>query len=101
MQQWSKLEELVAAWRESNYKSNFPALAEILLHQCDEDGRLLFLREPQFQALETYWYLRTRLNTPKFLDLYKALYDKRSERFNALGIEVGQNVQRLPLRRAG
>lgn len=91
MQVWDRLHDLVAEWRYNNYTSDTPVLAEILLHLRDESGALTFLREPQFHALETYWYLRTQLNTPTFLDLYKKLYKKRSERFQALGVEVGQD----------
>lgn len=88
MQQWSKLEELVTAWREGSYHSDFPVLAEILLHQRDEDGQLLFLREPQFRALETYWYLRVVLDTPKFVDLYKKIYPDKAELAQALGLNL-------------
>lgn len=91
MQLWEKLGVLVDEWRSANYTCDIPAVSEILHFQRDEDGQLLFLREPQFRALETYWYLRTQLNTPKFAVLYKALYDKRSERFDALGVAVGQD----------
>lgn len=86
------MRELVDEWREANYACDFPALTEILLYQRDGAGNLLFLREPQFQALETYWYLRTQLNTPKFLELYKVLYQKSSERLNALGVDIEQDL---------
>jgi hypothetical protein len=91
MQLWEKLEGLVSEWRDAHYVCDFPAVSEILLFQRDESGSLKFLREPQFRALETYWFLRVKLDTPRFLDLYKHLYDKRSERFNALGVEIGQD----------
>lgn len=91
MQLWERLELQVSLWRDQRYPSSFSALAEILEFQRGEDGQLKYLREPQFRALEAYWYLRLQLETPTFLNLYKKLYDKRSERFNALGVEVGQD----------
>ncbi len=91
MQLWEKLEGLVSEWRDDHYACDFATVSEILLFQRDESGALKFLREPQFKALETYWYLRVKLQTPRFLDLYKELYSKRSERFNALGVGIGQD----------
>jgi len=89
MTAWQKLQEQVLEWSNSNYKTeNFSEIAEILNFQKDESGQLIYLREPQFHALETYWYLRLVLNTPKFLDLYTSLFDKKSERFNALNIQT-------------
>ena len=46
-----------------------------------------FLREPQFLALETYWYVRLKFRTPHILDLYKRYYghDKKIF-FDSLGI---------------
>lgn len=92
MQLWEALGHHVAAWRNNNYACDFPAVAEILQFQRDESGQLTFLREPQFKALEIYWYLRVQLRTPKFLDLYSTLYKKPSEKLEALGVSSSNDV---------
>lgn len=91
MTSWGKLELLVTEWRRSNYASDSPLIAELLFYQKDQTGQLTYLRDPQYRALEVYWYLRLKLDTPKFLGLYDKLFEKRSEKFQALGIEVGQD----------
>ncbi len=91
MQTWGRLEELVVEWREAGYRSDFDLITEILTFQKDEAGALTYLRDPQFRALETYWYLRLKLGTPKFSDLYKALFPKPSDRFKALGVTIGED----------
>lgn len=66
----------VKEWRESNYKSNFPAIREIFEYNFldTESQNLRYLRKAQFEALETYWYLRIVENTPHIFDLYKKYF---------------------------
>ena len=45
-----------------------------------------FLRTPQLRALETYWYLRVVSGTPHVASLYTALFPKKSELLEALGL---------------
>ena len=96
MQLWERLEGLVSRWRDTGYACDFPVVSEILLFQRDESGALTFLREPQFHALETYWFLRVQLETPNFLDLYSKLYDKQSDKLGALGITPGSDAFDFP-----
>ena len=49
-----------------------------------------FLRKAQFEALETYWYLRLVERTLHIFDLYKRLYDDPVELFKALNISISQ-----------
>jgi type III restriction enzyme len=88
MTPWHRLEMLVREWRESNYDSDFPLLAEILFNQHDEAGELTYLRDPQFHALEVYWFLRVKLGTPQFIDLYKMLFTEKAELVRALGLSL-------------
>lgn len=86
---YQHLAVLVEKWRSSDYKSDFPAIAEILDWARDpETGHLRYLRAAQFHALETYWYLRLVEQTPHILDLYKRLYPDENlpDRLQALGI---------------
>jgi hypothetical protein len=90
MQLWGQLESMVEDWRNANYAvDEFGLIGEVLRFQKDEDGNLLYLRDAQFRALETYWYLRLVLGTPRFLALYEVAFPKRSERYRALGIQAG------------
>jgi type III restriction enzyme len=81
----------VAAWKADNYSSpQFPVIAEILewAHNA-EAGGLRFLRRPQLQALEAYWYLRLVEQTSHVFDLYQRIYppDQNIARLlDALGI---------------
>jgi len=52
----------------------------------EESGQLRYLRRAQFRALETYWYLRLVLNTPKIPELYEKLFPKPKERREAMGL---------------
>lgn len=78
----------VDAWRKSGYEtSEFPAIGEMLEYQVEkETGVRRFLRTPQIQALETYWYLRLVQKTPRVIDLYQRLYPKKTDRIEALGV---------------
>lgn len=76
-------------WRDSNYPcDDYPAIREILEFavEDDETGQLRYLRRAQFRALETYWYLRLILGTPKIPELYETLYPKPKERREAMGL---------------
>lgn len=88
----NKLRERVVQWRDGGYQCGYPALAEILEFNLltSESGEksLRFLRKAQFEALETYWYLRFVEKTPHVFELYKRLYDDPVKLFQALGINL-------------
>jgi len=85
------LKSKVTEWRESNYNSEYPVISEILNFNYDSETQALrFLRKAQFEALETYWYLRLIEKTPYIFDLYKKLYNNPVELFKALGISISQ-----------
>ena len=87
MSLWQKLTPRLEEWRNDNYKcSEYPAIAEILRFQRNEDGTSRYLRQPQIEALEAYWYIRLILKTPKLLDLYKELFPDKQELAKAIGI---------------
>lgn len=87
----SILKSKVTEWRELNYKSEYPVISEILDFNYDSETQTLhFLRKAQFEALETYWYLRLIEKTPHIFDLYKKLYNNPVELFKALGISISQ-----------
>jgi len=68
----SILKSEVADWRESDYESEYVVISEILDFNYDSETETLrFLRKAQFEALETYWYLRLIGKTPHIFDLYK------------------------------
>ncbi|MFW6173892.1 MAG: DEAD/DEAH box helicase family protein, partial [Elusimicrobiota bacterium] len=85
------LKSKVFEWRKNNYPSGFPIISEILEFNLNPETRnLRFLRKAQFEALETYWYLRLVEGTPHIFDLYKKLYDDPVELFKALNISISQ-----------
>jgi type III restriction enzyme len=92
----TKLKEKVIKWREEGYPCNYPALSEIFNYSLyeDESGNqiLRYLRKAQFEALETYWYLRVVEKTPHIFDLYNRLYDNPKEMFSALGITLTSEI---------
>lgn len=79
----------VQDWGSSGYLcEEFPAISEILEYQTDpETSSLRYLRKPQLQALETYWYLRLVEGTPQMFDLYRRLFRKQTELLDALGLK--------------
>jgi hypothetical protein len=88
---YSILKSKVVEWRKNNYQSDYPIISEILEFNFNpETGNPRFLREAQFEALETYWYLRLVEGTPHIFDLYKRLYDDPVKLFKALNITVSQ-----------
>ncbi len=88
------LKEKVNAWRVNNYSSSYSTIEEILSYTFIESegeiNSLRYLRKPQIEALETYWYLRLVEGTPEVFDLYNKFYPDPKERFKALGINLSQ-----------
>ena len=83
------LSERVNIWRSENYAcADFPAIREILEFATEdgESGQLRYLRRAQFRALETYWYLRLVLETPRIPDLYVKLFPSNKDRREAMGL---------------
>lgn len=78
----------VGAWKARGYPcESFASIAEILeWSQSAETGGLRFLRRPQLEAVETYWYLRLVRNTPHVFDLYQHFFPKPRELREALGL---------------
>ena len=91
----SQLKDKVAEWRERNYPCDFPVIAEILGYNLIEaesgTKQLRYLRKAQFEALETYWYLRLVEKTPHIFELYRRLYGKPADLFKALGIKLSSD----------
>ncbi len=85
---FTKLQEKITAWRQQNYYSTeFSQIKEILNYNKLEDGSFKFLRKPQFEAIESYLYLRFILKTPQTIELYKTLFaDDKIALFKTLGI---------------
>ena len=87
------LKQSALEWRKGGYACDeSPLIGEILAYQMEvQEGTpvLKFLREPQFLALEAYWYVRLKLKTPHIIDLYKHYYgeDKKTF-FDALGVPM-------------
>lgn len=78
----------VAGWRQDKYEhEKFSAIAEILEWAENPVVSAFRLRAPQFRALETYWYLRLKENTPHILDLYKQVFPRNTDRLKALGMQ--------------
>jgi len=87
----SILKSKILEWRRDNYQSDFSTISEILEYNLNpETGNLRFLRKAQFEALETYWYLRLVEGTPHIFNLYKKLYEDPVELFRALNITISQ-----------
>ncbi len=78
-----RLAERVDAWRAKNCPCDaFPAIREILGFATEDGGtdQLRYLRCAQFRALETHWYLRLVLETPRVPDLYAKLFPSKKDR---------------------
>ena len=95
---FEKLRDDTLNWRKEGYPcQDYSLIGEILRYQFEgETGdrvQLKYLREPQFQSLELYWYLRLVLNTPHIIDLYKHYYDTGDIRdfCEAFGIPISPN----------
>ena len=94
---FDNLKHSTHGWRKSGYPNdNYPLIGEILSWQTEkqEDSpSLKFLREPQFLALEVYWYVRLVLKTPHIIDLYKHYYaDNKRDFFDALGVSISKDA---------
>jgi hypothetical protein len=92
----------VDTWRADGYPSgDFPAIGEIFEWASDPDtGTARYLRRPQLQALETYWYLRLVEKTPHVFDLYHRLFEDPADLMDALGLrdpEIARIVAGRPL----
>ena len=75
----SILKSKVAEWGKSNYTSDYPVISEIFnYNQNPETQNLSYLRKAQFEALETYWYLRLVEKTPHIFDLYKKYFQNEA-----------------------
>ncbi|WAR44603.1 DEAD/DEAH box helicase family protein [Methylomonas rapida] len=86
---YQALSDKVDAWRSANYPCNdYPAIGEILEFATEdlETAQLRYLRRAQFRALETYWYLRLVLGTPKIPELYEKLFPSPKDRRQAMGL---------------
>lgn len=90
----NKLAEKVKAWRESDYRCEYPLISDILNYSLleSESGEktLRYLRKAQFEALETYWYLRLIEKTPHIFKLYTKLYEDPVKLLDALGISLSK-----------
>ena len=91
---FEKLREDTLNWRNEGYPCpDYPLIGEVLRYQFEgeppEQISLKYLREPQFQSLELYWFLRLVRKTPHIVDLYKHYYsDDKRDFFDAFGIPV-------------
>lgn len=86
---YQALDDKVSAWRTANYPcDDYPAIREIMEFATEdaETAQLRYLRHAQFRALETYWYLRLVLQTPKIPELYETLFPKPKDRREAMGL---------------
>jgi hypothetical protein len=84
---YTSLRSKVIEWRKNNYASSFPTISEIFdFNRNPETESLRFLRKAQYEALETYWYLRLVEGTPHVFDLYKRYFTGK-EFFRSLGLE--------------
>ena len=94
---YEDLKQSTLEWRKGGYACDeYPLIGEILSYQMEaqEDRPALkFLREPQFLALEVYWFVRLVLKTPHIIDLYKHYYegDKKTF-FDALGVPMSRDA---------
>ncbi len=81
------LAQRVDVWRADHYPCpNYHAIREILEYAEEEGGQLRYLRRAQLRALETYWYLRLILGTPRIADLYAELFPVKADRRAAMGL---------------
>jgi len=99
----NKLMEKVEEWRNEDYECDYPTISEILNFSIVEletgEKTLRYLRKAQFEALETYWYLRLVEKTPHVFELYEKLYDDPIKLLEALGIPTeNQEILQLALK---
>jgi len=83
------LVQRVDNWRAAHYPcQDYPAIREILGFAVEDEtsGQLRYLRRAQFRALETYWYLRLVLGSPRVPALYELLFPDHEQRCIAMGL---------------
>ena len=91
---FEKLRDDALNWRKEGYPCpDYPLIGEVLRYQFEgepqEQISLKYLREPQFESLELYWFLRLVRKTPHIVDLYKHYYnDDKRDFFEAFGIPM-------------
>lgn len=85
---YQKLKLDVINWRQQGYPSSYPAITTILQYNQNN-----FLRKAQFEALETYWYLRLVKNTPNIFNLYRSYFPGKTL-FEAFGLK--HLIENLP-----
>ncbi len=93
MHLYEKIAKRAEEWRKQSYPcADFPAISEVLDWARDsETGSLRFLRPPQLQAVEVYWYLRLVEKTAHISDLYEKFFDPDEDvdaYLEALGISL-------------
>ena len=92
------LKTKIDQWRRDGYPSPYAALSEILewqkINGKNAGFSMRYLRQPQLEALETYWYLRVAMKTPHIFDLYKEWF-AADELLPALGIPNHSEVTKL------
>jgi len=80
----------VLDWRLNRYPCDNSALAEIfdynIIKAEDKAIDLRYLRKAQFEALETYWYLRLVEKTPLVIGLYQKFFNDDLSLLKALGM---------------
>lgn len=91
------LKHSVKQWRQQGYPcDDYPLIGFILNYQVEKQEdpfTLKFLRDPQFLALEVYWYVRLVLRTPKIIDLYRYYYGENKKAFfDALGVPISRDA---------
>jgi type III restriction enzyme len=74
----------IERWRKSGYQSQFSEVVEILKFNKNESK---YLRTAQFNAIETYLFLRFVKETPKIIDLYKEYFKNLKDFVEVLGIK--------------
>ena len=94
-----KLKKDVKDWRDNNYKCNISEVKEILEYQIvdyqfNNKEKLItslrYLRKPQFEALETYCYLRFVKHTKHIIELYREYYKNPNDLLQVLGVNLNQ-----------
>ncbi len=77
---FEKLRDDTLKWRKEGYPcQDYSLIGEVLRWQFEGEAgdrvHLKYLRQPQFQSLELYWYIRLVLKTPHIVKLYRHYYD--------------------------
>ena len=95
---FDKIATVVSRWRGDGYAcAEYPLISEILAFQTEaqEDiPNLKYLREPQFLALETYWFVRLVKNTPHIMELYKDFYPDNADFVAAMSVPLSNDALR-------